>query len=311
MDLKTLEAAATWYVQLNDGANSEARTQAWRQWLQASPLHAAAWARVEKLQQQWAMVPPQAALSGLGAAQAQRRDVLKVLGLLMAMGGGSWLAAEQVPHRALLAQHSTRSGERRALHLEDGSQLELNVDTALDVRYATKVRAIQLYQGEILVRPVSDRQQRPFIVHTDDGSVLARSTAFSIRKLAQQTRVGVLEARIEVRPLRHPDRVLQLHAGQQVSFDQDVVLDAHALPADSTAWLQGMLSVNDWRLGDFLEELGRYRPGVLRCASSIQAMSISGAFRIDDTDIALANLPKTLPVKVRYLSRYWVSVEPA
>lgn len=121
MDLKTLEAAATWYVQLNDGANSEARTQAWRQWLQASPLHAAAWARVEKLQQQWAMVPPQAALSGLGAAQAQRRDVLKVLGLLMAMGGGSWLAAEQVPHRALLAQHSTRSGERRALHLEDGS----------------------------------------------------------------------------------------------------------------------------------------------------------------------------------------------
>lgn len=40
-------------------------------------------------------------------------------------------------------------------------------------------------------------------------------------------------------------------------------------------------------------------------------MSISGAFRIDDTDIALANLPKTLPVKVRYLSRYWVSVEPA
>lgn len=311
MDLKTLEAAATWYVQLNDGANSEARTQAWRQWLQASPQHAAAWARVEKLQQQWAMVPPQAALSGLGAAQAQRRDVLKVLGLLMAMGGGSWLAAEQVPHRALLAQHSTRSGERRALHLEDGSQLELNVDTALDVRYATKVRAIQLYQGEILVRPVSDRQQRPFIVHTDDGSVLARSTAFSIRKLAQQTRVGVLEASVEVRPLRHPDRVLQLHAGQQVSFDQDVVLDAHALPADSTAWLQGMLSVNDWCLGDFLEELGRYRPGVLRCASSIQAMSISGAFRIDDTDIALANLPKTLPVKVRYLSRYWVSVEPA
>ncbi|TFF52746.1 iron dicitrate transport regulator FecR [Pseudomonas putida] len=311
MDLKTLEAAATWYVQLNDGANSEARTQAWRQWLQASPQHAAAWARVEKLQQQWAMVPPQAALSGLGAAQAQRRDVLKVLGLLMAMGGGSWLAAEQVPHRALLAQHSTRTGERRALHLEDGSQLELNVDTALDVRYATKVRAIQLYQGEILVRPVSDRQQRPFIVHTDDGSVLALSTAFSIRKLAQETRVGVLEASVEVRPLRHPDRVLQLHAGQQVSFDQDVVLDAHALPADSTAWLQGMLSVNDWRLGDFLEELGRYRPGVLRCASSIQAMSISGAFRIDDTDIALANLPKTLPVKVRYLSRYWVNVEPA
>lgn len=311
MDLKTLEAAATWYVQLNDGASNDARTHAWRQWLQASPQHAAAWARVEKLQQQWAMVPPQAALSSLGAAQAQRRDVLKVLSLLLAMGGGGWLAAEQVPSRALLAQQRTRGGERRAMQLEDGSQLELNVDTALDVRYDAKIRAIQLYQGEILVRPFSDLQQRPFIVHTEDGSVLARSTEFSIRKLAQQTRVGVLQGSVEVRPQRHPDRVLQLQAGQQVSFDRDDFAIAQALPVDSTAWLQGMLSVNDWHLGDFVEELGRYRQGVLRCADSIRSMSISGAFRIDDTDIALANLPKTLPVKVRYLSRYWVSVEPA
>ncbi|CAI3798025.1 Protein FecR [Pseudomonas sp. MM221] len=310
MDLKTLEAAATWYVQLNDGASNDARTLAWRQWLQASPQHAAAWARVEKLQQQWAMVPPQAALSSLGAAQAQRRDVLKVLGLLLAMGGGGWLAAEQVPYRALLAQQRTGGGERRTLQLEDGSQLELNVDTALDVRYDAKVRAIQLYQGEILVRPISGPQLRPFIVHTEDGSVLARSTEFSIRKRAQQTRVGVLRAAVEVRPQRHPDRVLQLVAGQQVSFDRDDFAPAQALPVDSTAWLQGMLSVNDWHLGDFIEELGRYRPGVLRCASSIRSMSISGAFRIDDTDIALANLPKTLPVKVHYLSRYWVSVEP-
>ena len=311
MDLKTLEAAATWYVQLNDGASNDARTHAWRQWLQASPQHAAAWARVEKLQQQWAMVPPQAALSSLSAAQAQRRDVLKVLSLLLAMGGGGWLAAEQVPYRALLAQQHTRGGERRAMQLEDGSQLELNVDTALDVRYDARVRAIQLYQGEILVRPISGLEQRPFIVHTEDGSVLTRSTEFSIRKLAQQTRVGVLQGSVEVRPQYHPDRMLQLQAGQQVGFDRDNFATAHALPVDSTAWLQGMLSVNDWQLGDFVEELGRYRPGVLRCASSIRSISISGAFRIDDTDIALANLPKTLPVKVRYLSRYWVNVEPA
>ncbi|MFK0094556.1 FecR domain-containing protein [Pseudomonas sp. NPDC090592] len=311
MDIKTLEAAATWYVQLNDGDSNPARTHAWQQWLQASPQHAAAWARVEKLQQQWAMVPPQAALSSLGAAQAQRRDVLKVLSLLLAMGGGGWLAAGQVPYRALMAQQRTGTGERRAVQLEDGSQLEMNVGTALDVRFDAKVRTIRLYQGEILVRPLGDLQQRPLIVHTDDGSVLARSTEFSVRKLAQQTRVGVLQASVELRPQRYPDRVLQLQAGQQASFDPQDFTVAHALPADSTAWLQGMLSVNDWRLGDFIEELGRYRPGVLRCAPSIRAMSISGAFRIDDTDIALANLPKTLPVNVRYMSRYWVSVEPA
>jgi transmembrane sensor len=39
-------------------------------------------------------------------------------------------------------------------------------------------------------------------------------------------------------------------------------------------------------------------------------LSISGAFRIDDTDTVLENLGKSLPVKVRYLTRYWASIEP-
>ncbi|WP_085676011.1 MULTISPECIES: FecR domain-containing protein [unclassified Pseudomonas] len=311
MRLETLEAAATWYVQLNDGAADLARARAWRQWLEASPEHAAAWARVEKLQQQWALLPAQAALKGLGAAQAQRRDVLKVLGLLLAMGGGSWLAAEQVPYRALLAQQRTGTGERRSLQLEDGSRLALNVDTALDVRFDTKLRTIQLYGGEMLLSASRDLQQRPFIVHTQDGSIVAWDAEFSVRKLPEQTRVGVLQAGVEVRSQHHLERPLQLQPGQQVSFDRDHIDTVQAVPADSTAWQHGMLSVNDWRLGDFIEELGRYRPGVLRCAPSIRALSISGAFRIDDTDIALANLDRTLPVRVRYLSRFWVSVEPA
>ncbi|MCE1117309.1 MULTISPECIES: FecR domain-containing protein [Pseudomonas] len=311
MDLKTLEAAATWYVQLNDAHEDVAQTQAWQAWLAADPAHAEAWARVEKLQRQWASVPRQAALSSLGAAQAQRREVLKVLGMLLAVGGGTWLASEQVPYQALLAQRRTGTGERRSLRLDDGSQLELNVDTALDVRFDAQVRAVHLYRGEILVSTASDPARRPFIVHTDNGSVRALGTRFSVRQLPKQTRVGVLQSAVEIRPLHHLDQVLRLDAGQQVGFDRDSIASAQALPADSTAWVQGMLSVNDWRLGDFIDELGRYRAGVLRCAPAIHGLSISGSFRIDDTDVALANLPKSLPVRVRYLSRYWVSVEPA
>ncbi|WP_323833427.1 FecR domain-containing protein [Pseudomonas sichuanensis] len=311
MDLKTLEAAATWYVQLNDGDADTAQTQAWQAWLAASPAHAEAWARVEKLQRQWSMVPRQAALSSLGAAQAQRREVLKALGMLLAIGGGTWLASEQVPYRALLAQQRTGTGERRSLRLEDGSHLELNVDTALDVRFDAQVRAIELHRGEILVSTASDPARRPFIVHSKNGSVRALGTQFSVRQLSEQTRVGVLQSAVEVRPRHHLDRMLRLDAGQQTDFDNDTFTRAQPLPADSAAWVQGMLSVNDWRLGDFIDELGRYRTGVLRCAPAIRGMNISGSYRIDDTDIALANLPKSLPVKVHYLSRYWVSVEPA
>lgn len=311
MDLKILEEAATWYVQFNEGYADAAQTQAWEAWLAASPAHAEAWARVEKLQRQWSMVPRQAALSGLGAAQAQRREVLKILGMLMAVGGGTWLASEQPSYRALLAQQRTGTNERRSLRLEDGSHLELNIGTALDVRFDAQVRVIDLYRGEILISTASDPARRPFIVHTPHGSVRALGTRFSVRQLPAQTRVGVLQSAVEVRPRHHLDRLLRLDAGQQTYFDSDTFARAQPLPADSTAWVQGMLSVNDWCLGDFLDELGRYRPGVLRCAPAIRGMSISGAFRIDDTDIALANLPKSLPVKVHYLSRYWVTVEPA
>lgn len=309
-DLTVLEAAATWYVQLNDGTCDEERTRAWQAWLSASPQHASAWARVERLQQQWQRVSPQAALCSLGAAQAQRRDVLKILGLLIA-AGGTWLASEQVPYRSMLAQQRTGFGERRSVQLDDGSQLHLNVNSAVDIHFDGQQRLVRLFRGEILIHTARDAAQRPFIVHTDDGSVHALGTRFCVRQLEGRSRVGVLEHAVEVRPLDHPLRVVRLSAGQQASFDHRQVEPVTALPSGASAWTQGMLSVNDWRLGDFLDELERYRHGVLRYATAVQDLSISGAFRVDDSDTILENLGRSLPVKVRYLTRYWVSVEPA
>lgn len=310
-DLKALEAAATWYVQLNDGSADETRTRAWQAWLTSSPQHEAAWARLERFQRQWAMMPQEAALSSLDAAKAQRRDVLKIVAMLLAVGSSSWLAAEHVPYRSMLAEHRTNIRERRSLRLDDGSQLELNADTALDIHFDSTQRLIHLHRGEILVQTARDPDQRPFIVHTQDGRIRALGTRFCVRQLAEHTRVGVEQAAVEIRPYGHSDQPLRLEAGQQVTFDRDEVDAIESLPAASTAWVKGMLSVDDWRLGDFIEELARYRPGVLRCASSVEGLRISGAFRIDDTETVLENLSKTLPVKVRFLTRYWVSVEPA
>lgn len=310
-DLQTLEAAATWYVELHDGAADPARQLAWQRWLAASPAHAAAWARVQRLQQQWAQLAPQAALSGLRAAQARRREVLKLLSLLMAVGGAGWLAAQRLPYQALLARQRTAIGERRSLQLSDGSALELNSATALDIDYSETLRALHLYAGEVFIRTAADPARRPFIVHTESGSVRALGTEFHVRQHGQQTQVGVLKSAVQLRALHHPERVLRLEAGQQARFDRDSLGLAEPLPADATAWRQGMLSVNDWPLAALLQELGRYRPGVLRCAAAVRSLRISGAFSVDDTDIALANLPRSLPVTVRYFSRYWVSVEPA
>ena len=237
------------------------------------------------------------------------RQLIKSLGMLMAVGAGSWLAVEQVPYRSMLAGQRTHAGERRSLQLDDGTRLEMNVDTSLDIQFDGQQRLIQLYQGEILVQTAKDPAQRPFSVTTSDGNVRALGTQFSVRQWGDHTEVGVEQAAVEVRPRRNNTQRLTLDAGQQVSFDRDAIGRPRPLPQGSTAWVQGMLSVDDWRLGDFITQLSRYRPGVLRCAPDVQNLSISGAFRIDDTDTVLQNLGKSLPVKVTYLTRYWVNVE--
>lgn len=92
----------------------------------------------------------------------------------------------------MLAQQRTSIRERRPLRLDDGSQLALNADTALDIRFDSKQRLIQVYRGEMLVNTAQDSTQRPFIVQTGEGRARALGTRFSVRQLAEQTRVGVL-----------------------------------------------------------------------------------------------------------------------
>ena len=311
LDIQTLEAAATWYVQLKGTNPSDAERQAWRTWLQASPEHARAWARVEKLHSQWAGLPADVSLTTLAGGRARRREVLKILAVLLAVGGGGWLATEAVPYQALMANQRTATGQRRHMRLSDGSQVDLNTDSAMDIVFSGQLRSIHLHRGEILVRTASDVLGRPFVVLTPQGTVRALGTRFTVRCGPGRTDVCVIEQAVELRPLDNPAQVVRLDAGQQSGFNRQQVGPITPAPAGAGAWSQGMLTVVDWRLADFLAELGRYRAGVLRCAPAIADLRLSGAFRIDDTDTVLENLRQSLAVNVRYVTRYWVTVEPA
>ncbi|WP_437879447.1 FecR domain-containing protein [Pseudomonas sp. LRF_L74] len=306
-DFKVLEAAATWYVQLNAAPPSEAERQAWQRWLGENPSHAQAWARVEKLQSQLGHLPADVALPALHDARAKRRAVLKTLAILIAMGAGTWQLA---PTERWMAEYRTGKGQRREIRLADGGRLDLNTDSAVDIVYDGNLRLIRLHRGEILVQTAPDPAGRPFVVHTPEGSIRALGTRFDVHSERGTTRVRVLEHAVEVRPLNAPGQSQRLNAGQQLSFDRKQASSATPAASSTGAWSQGMLTVIEWRLADFLSELSRYRPGYLGCADTIADLRLSGAFRLDDTDIILDNLATSLPIKVRYVSRYWVYVEP-
>ncbi|MBR8657942.1 iron dicitrate transport regulator FecR, partial [Achromobacter sp. Marseille-Q0513] len=80
---------------------------------------------------------------------------------------------------------------------------------------------------------------------------------------------------------------------------------------DAASWSRGVLVADAWRLDDFLAELGRYRPGLLRCDPAVADLRVSGVFPLRDTDRALHNLERGLPVTVVYRTRYWVTLRPA
>ena len=71
-----------------------------------------------------------------------------------------------------------------------------------------------------------------------------------------------------------------------------------------------MLLADNQPLGDFLRELRRYRPGVLRWDRALERLRVTGSFRLDDTDRVLTLLAASLPLRLQTRTRYWVSLSP-
>ncbi|WP_287810952.1 FecR domain-containing protein [Pseudomonas sp.] len=310
LDQRTLEAAATWYVHLNSTAPSAEDRSAWRRWMAASPQHERAWARVEKLERQYSGLPVEISLSTLDGVNARRRSVLKTLSILLTVGVSGWMVSSRyLPCSGLLADQSTAKGQRKHLQLDDGSQLDLNTQSAVDITFTHQLRIVRLHEGEILVETARD--PRPFVVEAPHGSVRALGTRFIVRAEPAFTNVCVLDKAVELRPLNQALQMQRLDAGQQAHFDREKISPVTPAPPGSGAWTQGMLTIVDWYLADFITELGRYYQGVLRCAPGVARLRLSGAFRIDNIETILENLSQSLPVTVHFVTRYWVSIEAA
>jgi transmembrane sensor len=309
LDHATLEAAARWYVDLRTEAPDAAIREAHRRWLECDPRHVQAWERLNRLQDKLGQVAPGIARPTLTSARAKRRDVLKVLSIVLAAGGAGSLAWNTTPLPTLMADQRTATGERRRVLLDDGSLVRLNTATAVDIRYSASLREIHLLSGEIQIETASDQQARPFIVHTPSGSIRALGTRFVVRYDAQRTRVSVQEHAVEVRSANNLGPAVRVDAGQQLDFDSNDTGTAQRSSPQIDAWTRDMLVIDDWRLEDFITELQRYRPGHLGCAPAVADLRISGAFHLGSSDAILDNLTSTLPVRLRRFSRYWTRVE--
>ncbi|OLF52978.1 FecR domain-containing protein [Pseudomonas chlororaphis] len=311
IDPQILGEAADWLVQLHSGAATAADREAIAQWRQRSAAHAQAWLRAEAILGDFRNVPAEIAVQTLQRAARgnglSRRQTLTRLGLLL-LAGPLGLAAQHTPWEQWSAEQRTAVGEQKHLQLPDGSALLLNTDTALNIAFSPDERRVRLFGGEVLVTTAQDLAARPFIVETPQGTARTQGTRFCVRINGSRSQVSVLDGTVEVRP-QYLSLGVPLHAGERQSFKLNRLEAVERFDPTALAWDRGLLLANDMRLDQLLEELGRYRPGVLRCASEVAAVRVSGAFSLRDTDASLGLLGDSLPLKISRLTRYWVSVE--
>ncbi|WLH90449.1 FecR domain-containing protein [Pseudomonas sp. FP453] len=307
-DRKTFEAAASWYVQFQSQPPTPAERYAWQQWLNGDPSHQAAWNQMEQLQRSLGALPQDVTRRALSTTQ-QRRQVLKWMLALGSTGYLGWNVQQHTSLGNVWADYRTAVGQRRRIELADGTQIDLNTGTAIDVAFDGRQRLIRLREGEVLIHTGKSGGQTPFYVDTRQGRVQALGTRFSVRQLADSTRVGVLEDRVSVSPADQPAHRRVLVAGESADFDRQNVGPDQPFFRSQAAWVDGQLIVLDVRLGDVIGELARYRHGLIQCDQASQRLRVSGTFRLDSIDAVLANLQATLPIQVKYFTRYWVSVQ--
>lgn len=313
IDPALLQEAAGWLVRFQSETLSASDRAAFDRWRGRSASHEAAWARVEDMLRGFGQVPPAIAGQALRRLdRPARRQAIRALGAMLVLGPAAVAGWRGLPWREWTADVRSATGERRQLDLADGTRLVLNTATAVDIQISARERVLWLRAGEILLTTGRDPSPvyRPFIVRTAQGTIRALGTRFMVRDDGGAIRVAVFEGAVRIQPEGRGVEVAAaiLEAGQQTGFTADAIEPASAADPASTSWEQGMLTVRNGRLADLVDELGGYRRGVLRCDPAVAGLRVSGAFPLADIDGSLRLLEKTLPVRIRRVTPFWITV---
>lgn len=313
--------AVYWLLELSSGeaANAEHTRRRWQHWIDANALHAQAWQRIAQVDCQLRGLPAQVAMQTLAAPGLSRRHAVR-LAVLITAGTGGLLAVRESgigvhAWQQAAADFSTATGEQRQTVLTDGTRLQLNTASAVDLQYTASERLIVLRAGEILIQSAADPapdpatgKPRPLRVRTLEGTARAIGTCFTVRLQDGFTSVAVLDGIVELTPRRGSATALYLSAGEMGRFTDVAAQQSDSLQDASAAWADGMLVADNMPLGDFIAELARYRPGLLQCAPDAAQLRVSGSYPLADIDLVLQALTRSLPVRISSRTRWWVTV---
>lgn len=294
------EEASGWYFRLQAEDVTPAEMDAFAAWLGQGQAQDDAWQEV------------QAMLGGLReparlirrAEQAAWRKPARrwacAAVVLLAVG----LTVQNMPWLdRLRADYATGTGESRTVELADGSHLQLNTDSAVQVRMSAGERQIRLLRGEGFFDVTKD-PARPFVVQSGDGWVKVVGTQFSVARRDAQTRVQVAQGKVQVSS--GGDTAVYLEPGRAVEYQGQRLADVHGFdPASGFAWRQRQLVFRQQPLSEVVSELNRYWPGkTLVLGDALRNRVVSGVFEIDKPEAVIKALEYTLNLRAEHYTPY-------
>ncbi|WP_207864056.1 FecR family protein [Pseudomonas sp. 58(2021)] len=303
------DEAARWFVRLQEPAVDAEQYRSFEAWLNEHPQHHD---EFQLLQGLWTAAdllpaPRLKALCETPPARRERRPLLRyaVAASVVAVALGLGLFSGLNHPAGYSAEFATAPGERKHVALPDGSMIDLNSRSRLQVRFEKDRRLIELTEGEAMFSVEHDTS-RPFVVEAGSGKVTVTGTRFDVRRDVTQTRVAVEQGTVKVQGRHAPDAdFISLTAGLGTRIDaQGKVAPAYAVnPAELTAWRSGKLVFNNASLSEVVEEVSRYRNKPLTVANpTVANLRLTSVFKSDNTDALLKALPNILPVAVRTLA---------
>lgn len=324
------EEAASWYLDQREGMD-DAQQAGFMAWLRESPLHvqeylvmtrlhgdlAAAAALdpldepqlVELAARDRVVVPLRLASPGVVPTSAAGRPhrwrrvaQAAAVVLIAALGGAAWLK----PAPPIWVAYAAAS-EVRSVALDDGTQLQLDRDTVLAVRFDPHQRTIDVLRGGALF-DVGHDPSRPLRVRLGANVLQDIGTVFDAHRTHDGGNVTVISGRVKVAQretdwldggeLRAGAEVADLRAGQQASLRGDGSLDLvddHADIAGSTAWLPADIHFERATVADVARRFNAYSSRPLRIDDGVLAATrISGRFHARDMEAFIAYL-RTMP----------------
>lgn len=296
------QAALAWLARKHSGNWNAADERAHAAWLAADPVHPIAWFHAQATWDKLAELRP-LATAELRAAR-HKRNAMPRWQIGLALAGICALAVglvvTQFPGSFSDKQTwQTAHGEQRTVMLADGSSVELNTASKIEIDYSLACRCLRLLDGEALFK-ASHGDLRGFEVKVGRGIVRDIGTEFWIREEPARTAVAVLEGAVEVSP-RPGAAFTRMDEGDRFAWNDDGQhLEAIDSPlADLIAWRNGNLIFRDAPLTEVLTEFARYHNVNIEMDSRMADYRLSGRFASSDLDGLLRLIQSAYPINVQ------------